>query len=105
MPFSNYAEPYQPFYMPTELQVDYRGFKILKRPEFNLYSIVVSQGKKIHKTLEGDYTKLELIRSQIDKFLEKNRTSDAAFTDAAPKRGRPKKINSVGKTIEETAIA
>jgi hypothetical protein len=89
MPIS-YFEPWSPAYQPSsELETEYEGFKIRKRIELNLYCIVCPDGKELHKSLEGDFTKLELLKAQIDRFLEEHGTIHAAFSDlTTPKRGR-----------------
>jgi hypothetical protein len=101
MPIS-YFEPWSPAYQPSsELETEYKGFKIRKRIELNLYCIICPDGKELHKSLEGDYTKMELLKGQIDRFLEEHGTIHAAFIDMPePKRGRgrPKRIMTL---IEE----
>jgi len=89
MPIS-YFEPWTPAYQPSsELQTEYKGFKIRKRIELNLYCIICPEGKELHKSLEGDFTKMELLVGQIDRFLEEHGTIHAAFADLPePKRGR-----------------
>jgi len=93
-----YFEPYRPAYEPQgELTVDYRDFQIRKQIEVNLYFIIVPEGKILHKSLDGSFTKLDLVRSQIDHFLEEYGTIHSAFTDIPnpkPKRGRPKKVRT-----------
>ena len=97
MSFTNsYSEPWKPAYeeMPSRLEGEYRDFKIHKQMELNLYSIVAPDGKKIHPSLDGAYTKMELLKGQIDKFLSEYGTIHAAFTDIDPPRrgrGRPHK--------------
>jgi hypothetical protein len=90
----NYFEPYVPAYVPAnDLTVEYRGFQIRKQIEVNLYLIVVPEGKILHKSLDGSFTKLDLIKSQVDIFLKEHGTHHVAFTDLPdpkPKRGRPK---------------
>jgi hypothetical protein len=89
MPIS-YFEPWLPAYQPSsELETEYKGFKIRKRIELNLYCIVCPEGKELHKSLAGDFTKMELLKGQIDRFLVEHGTIHAALADLPiPKRGR-----------------
>ena len=85
-----YSEPWSPAYQPSsELEIEYKGFRVRKRIEMNLYCIICPVGKGLHKSLEGDFTKMELLKSQIDRFIEEHGTIHAAFSDLPePKRGR-----------------
>jgi hypothetical protein len=91
----SYFEPWSPAYLPSnELETEYRGFKIRKRIELNLYSIISPEGKQIHKSLDGDFTKMEILKAQVDQFLTEHGTIHAAFSDIPEtkrKRGRPPK--------------
>ena len=103
-----YFEPIAPAYyeIQTQLEVPYRDFKIRKQMELNLYSIRVPEGKQIHRSLDGSFTKLELLQSNIDRFIAEHGTYHAAFTDIPdpkPKRGRPKKAKTPIEELLETS--
>lgn len=91
----SYFEPWSPAYQPSsELETEYKGFKIRKRIELNLYSIICPEGKELHKSLAGDFTKMEILKTQVDQFLAEHGTIHAAFSDISEtkrKRGRPPK--------------
>lgn len=94
-----YFEPIAPAYYEnsTMLEVEYRGFKIRKQLELNLYSILVPEGKQIHRSLDGAFTRMELLKSNIDQFISDHGTYHAALTDIPgpkPRRGRPKKAKT-----------
>jgi hypothetical protein len=101
-----YFEEYKPAYAAGELEVSYKNFRIRKKPEMNLYSIIIPEGKELHKSLAGEWTKLELIKSVIDQFLTEHGTIYAAFSDLPePKRGRgrPKKVSTPIEELLKTS--
>ena len=92
--FEDIAPAYGP---PNKLTVEYRGLQILKEVEVNLYSVIVPEGKAIHRSLEGHFTKLDLLKSNIDQFIAEHGTYHTAFTDLPPSkrgRGRPSKART-----------
>lgn len=98
-------------YQPTEaLQIPYRGLTITKEREFNLYSVEAPFGKTIHPSLTGLFTTVDVVKAQIDKFIEAHGSIDTAFTDTETKPrgpGRPSysELKEKEKTIAELTSA
>jgi hypothetical protein len=101
-----YQDKDTPIGQPSDqLQLEYRGFKITKRPGYELYSIVAPSGKLMHKQLEGDFSNQRILRDQIDGFLANHETIEDAFIlpePPKPKRGRPPTGNQQEELKEET---
>jgi hypothetical protein len=76
-----------------QLEISYRGFSIRKTPEHTLYNIVAPNGKRLHKSLDGSFTGIEVCERHIDSFLGQYSAADA-FLEPEPKprgRGQPRK--------------
>ena len=75
-----------------QLKTEYKGFQITKRNQYNLFSIVVPTGKQLNSMLAGEFSKMEILKTAVDKYIAKYGDLPA-FTDIEAKRGRgrPKK--------------
>lgn len=76
-----------------QLEVPYKNFMIRKRNDFPLYRIEPPISKVLHKALDGEYTKMEVLKATIDHFLLEHSFQDAFLDPPEAKRkvGRPRK--------------
>jgi hypothetical protein len=97
--------PFPDFDTPKPREIEYKGFTIRSVPDYALYQIV-KPGDTLPASLGGQFTKIELVKSQIDRYMEE--TEAAVKIDSLPeflavarhepyspekiKRGRPYKF-------------
>lgn len=99
-----YYEPIEPelsgSHPKTKITITYKGFDIESVPPFHLYRVAPREGYDLVRRLEGQFTKLDGIKTAIDNyFLDATEaTVDSAYV-AQPvtkqKVGRPKKSRAV----------
>jgi hypothetical protein len=86
-----YTHQTAPPYPTAELNLSYKGLPIQRSPEHSLYSLVPPDGYDVVPQLAGSFTKVEVLKAAIDRFiLSAHIPTDVFFEkNAKPKRGRP----------------
>jgi hypothetical protein len=110
----SHHNPFTDLDTPPSRDLEYKGFTIRLLPGYGLYEIVAPRDN-LPSTLGGRFTKIELVKHQIDSYLEA--TEAAIKIDSLPefltvsrhrpyspekiKRGRPYKFQEQDKKGEE----
>ncbi len=88
-----YMQPIEPelqgSFPKKQFEITYRDFLITKRNDFPLYRILPPGDKLLHRTIDGEFSKIELLKSQIDKFLDHDgQTVGQGYLDRPPPKPR-----------------
>jgi hypothetical protein len=102
-----YEPPAFTFSLPEQPE-PYRGFPIQRLGPYFLYEIIKLEGYMLPARIDGSFTKLELLHTEIDKYLEDNpnATADNSYIPANLKRhvGRPAKLPPAHVLLEAHGV-